>query len=143
MSPRLEHANLYVSDIDEMVSFLQTAIPEFKVRHDETGSDGDRWVHIGTDSSYIALNQATEKPSGDWAPYSGKPGVNHLGYAVESVDQVRRRLLAAGYQESSVDNNHPFRRRVYFYDSEGRDWEFVEYLSNEMNERNDYSLPDS
>ena len=143
MGVKLEHANLHVSDIDEMVNFLQAAMPEFKVRHDETDSDGDRWVYIGTDSTYIALNQATEELSGDWVPYSGKPGVNHLGYTVESVDQVRRRLLAAGYQESSVGNNHLFRRRVYFYDSEGRDWEFVEYLSDEMNERNDYSLPDS
>jgi len=142
MSAQLEHANLCVSDIDGMIKFLQTALPDFIIRHDETDNDGDRWVHIGNDKTYIALNNSTQKDLSDWAPYSGKPGVNHLGYMVDSVEQVRSRLRAAGYIESTVENNHPFRKRLYFYDPEGRDWEFVEYLSENLEERNDYTLAD-
>ena len=142
MNTQLEHANLCVSDIDGMIKFLQTALPDFIVRHDETDNDGDRWVHIGNDKTYIALNNSTQKGSSDWTPYSGKPGVNHLGYMVDSVEQVRSRLQAAGYIESTVANNHPFRKRLYFYDPEGRDWEFVEYLSENLEERNDYTLAD-
>jgi hypothetical protein len=121
---------------------LQTALPDFIIRHDETDTDGDRWVHIGNNKTYIALNNSTQKDSSEWAPYSGKPGVNHLGYIVDSVEQVRSRLQSAGYIESTVENNHPFRKRLYFYDSEGRDWEFVEYLSKNLEERNDYTLAD-
>ncbi len=33
MPLRLEHANLIVRDIDVTVRFLQTAFPEFKIRH--------------------------------------------------------------------------------------------------------------
>jgi hypothetical protein len=61
---------------------------------------------------------------------------------VDNAEQVRSRLLAAGYIESTVENNHPFRKRLYFYDPEGRDWEFVEYLSEKLEERNDYTLAD-
>ena len=142
MSTQLEHANLCVSDIDGMIKFLQTALPDFIIRHDETDTDGDRWVHIGNDKTYIALNNSSQKDSSDWAPYSGKPGVNHLGYMVDSVELVRNRLRAGGYIESTVKNNHPFRKRLYFYDPEGRDWEFVEYLSENLEERNDYTLAD-
>ena len=142
MSTKLEHANLCVVDIDGMIKFLQAALSDFIVRHDETDSDGDRWVHIGNDTTYIALNNSTQKDSSDWTPYSGKPGVNHLGYMVDNAEQVRSRLLAADYIESTVENNHPFRKRFYFYDPEGRDWEFVEYLSEKLEERNDYTLAD-
>ena len=142
MSSQLEHANLCVDDIDEMIKFLQTALPDFFIRHDETDNDGDRWVHIGNDKTYIALNNSTQKDLTDWTPYSGKPGVNHLGYMVDSVEQVRSRLQAAGYIESTVENKHPFRKRLYFYDPEGRDWEFVEYLSENLEEKNDYTLAD-
>ena len=41
-----------------------------------------------------------------------------------------------------MPNDHPHRRRVYFYDDEGNDWEFVQYLSSEPAERNDYEMPD-
>ena len=142
MSSQLEHANLCVLDIDGMIKFLQTALPDFIIRYDETDTDGDRWVHIGNDKTYVVLNNSTQKDFSDWAPYSGKPGVNHLGYMVDSVELVRNRLRAGGYIESTVENNHPFRKRLYFYDPEGRDWEFVEYLSENLEERNDYILAD-
>ena len=39
MTVRLEHANIGVRDIDGMIRFLQTAFPEFRIRHDATGED--------------------------------------------------------------------------------------------------------
>lgn len=143
MAVRLEHANLIVQDVDEIIRFLQTAFPDFRVRHDGTGSAGKRWVHIGTDETYLALNECNEGAERSWVPYAGEPGVNHLGYVVDDAEALRDRLLAAGYRESTVPNSHPFRKRVYFYDSEGNDWEFVEYLSTDPAERHDYELSDS
>ena len=69
-------------------------------------------------------------------PYSQKPGTNHLGYEVTDVEDLRQRLLGAGYEESIVPNRHPHRIRVYFHDPEGNDWEFVEYFSESEAERN-------
>ena len=91
----------------------------------------------GTIASYAS--QADPEPTETRAPYSGKPGTNHLGYEVDDVEALRSRLAAAGYHESTVPNSHPHRRRVYFYDAEGNDWEFVQYLSDDLEERNDYS----
>ena len=136
---RLEHANICVHDIDGMIKFLITAFPEFNVRHDAIGKDGVRWVHVGTDRTYIALQKATIPLKNKWIPYSGKPGVNHLAYEVENVDIVRDNLYSAGYKESTISNNHPYRKRIYFFDPEGNDWEFVQYLSDNNNERNDYT----
>lgn len=142
MNIRLEHANLIVRDISATIQFLQTAFPEFSIRSDQTTSEGRRWVHIGTDDTYIALNESAVEPDSKWVPYAGVPGVNHLAYVVDDVESLRERLSAAGYKDSTPDNSHPHRKRVYFYDPDGNDWEFVQYLSDDPNERNDYELPD-
>ena len=142
MAVRLEHANLCARDIDGMIRFLQTAFPEFHVRGEGRGRDGTRWVHVGTDETYIALNQAKSEPDKPWAPYQGLPGVNHLGYEVDDVEALRDRLTSAGYKESTVPNAHPHRKRLYFYDPEGNDWEFVQYRSQDPGERHDYKLSD-
>jgi catechol 2,3-dioxygenase-like lactoylglutathione lyase family enzyme len=142
MTVRLDHANLAVRDQDAALHFLQTAFPEFRVRGRGPGWDGSRWIHVGTDEVYLALYSATADSAEPWVPYAGRPGLNHLGFEVDDVDAVRARLAAAGYRESTVPNAHPHRKRVYFRDAEGNDWEFVEYRSAASAERNDYSIPD-
>ena len=141
MAIRLEHANLTVRDIEGMIRFLQTAFPEFRVRGEGICNDC-RWVHVGTDETYLALNQAYAEPEKRWTPYRGLPGVNHLAYEVQDVEALCKRMKAAGYRDSTPPNKHPHRKRRYFYDAEGNDWEFVEYLSQDPAERNDYKLPD-
>ena len=139
MAVRLEHANLSVHDIDATIRFLRTAFPEFRVRRDTTDPDGSRWVHVGTDETYIALNQARAQRGN---ASRGTP-LNHLAYEVDDVEAIRKRLSAAGYEENTrVPNSHPYRKRLYFFDSEGTEWEFVQYLSDDPARRHDYELPD-
>ena len=142
MTVRLEHANLSVRDIDATIRFLRAAFPEFRIRFDGLDPRGFRWVHIGTDDTYIALTQSTVDPKERWTPYAGIPGVYHLAYEVVDVAALRERLRSAGYQDSTVPNKHPYRKRIYFYDPDGNDWEFIQYLSNDPEKRNDYTLPD-
>lgn len=141
MTVRMEHANLHVRHFDDAVRFLRAAFPEFRIRS-ESMRDGLRWMHIGTDDTYIALNESNQEPVPGNAPYDGKPGVNHLGFEVENVDALRERLTAAGFRDSTYPNRHPHRKRVYFYDADGNDWEFVEYFTDDVALRNDYALPD-
>lgn len=143
MGAKLEHVNMIVRDLDGMIRFLQTAFLEFQVRGEGIGTGGSRWVHIGTDETYVALNQAEVGAEKSFKPYAGMPGVNHLGYEVDDVDSLRSRMLEGGFEESTVPNTHPHRKRVYFYDLEGNDWEFVQYHSENPRERNDYELPDA
>lgn len=138
MNARLEHANLCVRDVDDMLKFILSAFPEFQVRFDSGHDDPERWVHVGDDDCYVAMYQASKAIAPMHQPYSGAPGFNHLGFVVDDTDAVRARLLAAGYPESTLGNQHPARRRVYFYDAEGNDWEFVQYLTEDRRSRNDY-----
>ena len=92
MAVRLEHANLTVRDVEEAIRFLQTAFPEFRVRGEGKSQDGSRWVHIGTDETYIALSPAKAEPEKHWMPYRGLPGVNHLAYEVDEAMMVTRRV---------------------------------------------------
>ena len=121
MAVRLEHASLTVRDIEEMIRFLRTAFPEFRVRGEGKSNDGSRWVHVGTDETYIALSPAKTDPAMPWTPYRGLPGVNHLAYEVDDVEALCQRMKSGGYRESTPPNAHPFRKRRYFYDPEGND----------------------
>ena len=142
MAMRLEHANLCVHDVEGVIRFLQTAFPDFRIRQDTRDESGSRWVHIGNDETYIALNEAARDAERRGKPYKGRPGLNHLAYEVDDVEALKIRLRAAGFQDSTVPNLHPHRKRVYFYDPDGNDWEFIQYLSHDPRERHDYELPD-
>jgi catechol 2,3-dioxygenase-like lactoylglutathione lyase family enzyme len=141
MTIRLDHANLAVRDLDAAVHFLTTAFPGFRVRGGGPGWGGSRWVHVGDDAVYVALYSATEAAEA-WTPYGGRPGLNHLAFEVDDVEAVRARLAGAGYRDSTTPNAHPHRKRAYFLDADGNDWEFVEYTSDDPAERNDYAIPD-
>lgn len=136
MSNALEHANINVGNVEEAVRFLQAAFPDWKVRgtHQEDGLI--QWLHIGTESTYLALSPADSKKR------SAAPdgvGLNHLGFVVEDAEAVKTRLLAAGYREGYQAPDHPNRRRVYFLDADGSEYEFVQYFSDNPRERNDYT----
>ena len=130
-----------VRSINATIEFLQAAFPAFGIRHEGRDADGSRWVHVGTDDSYVMLTEASAKPPERWEPYAGRPGVNHLGFEVPDAEALRARMQAAGFENSTVPNHHPHRKRVYFIDPDGNDWEFVQYLSDNPRERNDYELP--
>ncbi|UTT85579.1 VOC family protein [Vibrio pelagius] len=135
MQAYVEHANITVSNIDDAVQFIQTAIPEFKERH--RGQTNYRWCHIGTDDSYIALQEVVEREQTDRSPYLDV-GINHIGIVVDDVDRVEKRLLAAGYEQNDIGEDNPFRKRVYFYDASGVEWEFIEYLTQNAENKNRY-----
>lgn len=135
MEYQLEHVNMRVKDIDETLKFLITALPNFRVRGGERRDDDHwNWVHVGTDSTYLCLNEGGEEVRA-----TKGPGLNHVGFVVEDAESVRVRLEQAGYEEGFVPDPHPHRQRVYYIDGNGIEWEFVEYYSGDPNERNDYA----
>ena len=134
MSSYMEHANISVTDLDATVCFLQTAMPDFQIRHD-SGPGPERWVHIGTDTTYICLNQMDNKGN-VYTHHS--PGINHIGFAVDDADALHKRMTNAGYREGFVPIPHPHRTRVYFLDDDGMEYEFVQYFSDAPAEKNAY-----
>jgi hypothetical protein len=63
-----------------------------------------------------------------------------MGFVIEEMDALVTRMADEGYHPSdaSAMGGHPFRRRAYFEDKNGIEWEFVEYLSDIPSERNHY-----
>lgn len=138
-SPRLEHANLVVTAIEPTLAFLKAAFPGWRVRgeaRDEFRGHPRRWVHFGDDESYVTLN---DYGRGGQRDLNGRePGLAHLGFIVEGLDEIVSRLKAAGYEPNFWGPDHPHRRNVYYIDDEGLEFEFVEYLSDDPAERNLY-----
>ena len=48
-------------------------------------------------------------------------------------------MRRAGFEPNLTADEHPARKRRYFYDPDGNDWEFVQYATDDPEERNDYS----
>ena len=135
----LEHANITVPNVDEAVKFLQLVEPTFSIRHQGVGSDGIRWLHLGDDDHYFALRDAPEDTADERAVHDMyHVGINHLGVVVDDIAAVTTRVKSAGYHELGPGEDHPFRRRAYFLDGAGFEWEFIQYLSERPTERNAY-----
>ncbi len=56
---QLEHVNLVVKDIPEMLKFYQAAFPHWHVRDEGQGEWSGKprnWLHFGDEYQYIALS---------------------------------------------------------------------------------------
>ena len=136
----VEHVNITVKSLDRTVGFLRTALPSWQVRGQgamEWYGKPIHWLHIGTATTYLALQDGGEGAGPDWTGH--QVGTKHIGIVVPSVDAVVDRLAAAGHAIDHEAGAHPHRRRAYFMDPDGLQFEFIEYLSDRPAERNDYS----
>jgi hypothetical protein len=129
----LEHIHVSVDSIGATEEFLSAALPELSRRGSGIAAGYGPWVHLGDEDSYIALTEVKG---------ATMPGeLRHIGLVVDDVEALLERLARAGFQaaDKSGLDSHPHRRRVYYIDGNGLDWEFVQYLSADPALRNDYS----
>lgn len=131
----LEHANITVNNIQSSVYFFQTAFPDFKIRGGGE-TNGRKWIHLGNEITYIAINEA--KTHVKFEKDYTKSGINHLGFVVEDIEIIATRLLHAGFKRDYPKQIEEFRIRDYFADTDGHEYEFVQYLSEKIDERNFY-----
>ncbi len=131
----LEHANITVRNIDESIQFFQAAFPDFAVRGGGN-SNGRKWIHLGNEITYLAINESNNAEYHD-KDYT-KNGFNHLVFVVEDVESIAQRLLAAGFVRDYPKQIEKQRIRDYFVDADGNEFEFVQYLSDDISERNFY-----
>jgi catechol 2,3-dioxygenase-like lactoylglutathione lyase family enzyme len=136
MVTKIEHVNITVPDIDAAVSFLKIIAPDFKIKKDEKPLNDKRWMHIGNDEFYFALQEAPIethpiKPNQTYINY----GFNHIGLVVNNIDDIEKKLIQAGYNKGIDTPNETFRKRIYYYDNAGFEWELVEYLSENTEDK--------
>ena len=137
----LEHSNLSVPDPQETINFLLTAIPHWKIRSNGVYSEFEphvNWWHVGDENTYIAIqddgDEKLEMYSKRWT------GIKHLGFSVPDLAALISRLNKKGYCVSNESGPHPHRKGAYFHDRNGIEYEFIQYLSENPVERNDYSI---
>lgn len=127
----LEHANLHVKDIARTARFLTDALPTYRVRHHNTQ---DQWMHVGNDNTYLAISPFKSEPQAATA-------LLHLGFIVDDVDEIKNRLDEAGYPPGYADGQiieETQRRRLYYLDHDGCEYEFVQYLTEDPTQRHAY-----
>jgi catechol 2,3-dioxygenase-like lactoylglutathione lyase family enzyme len=136
----VEHINATVQDIDRAVRFFTTALPEWRVRGGGTldwYGKTIRWLHIGDDAHYIALQGGGEGAGPDWQSHG--TAIKHVGIVVPSAGTVVERLRAAGFDVDHWGAEHAHRRRVYFMLGDDFQVEFVEYKTQDTALRNAYA----
>lgn len=129
----LEHIHISVASIEATERFLLLAVPQYSRRGGGEDQEYGEWLHIGTATNYIALTEVKDAKC--------SKNLRHIGLVVDDIDALIVRLQAAGIapSDTSAMDGHPHRRRVYYCDGNGLDWEFVEYLCEDPAQRNDYS----
>lgn len=137
----LEHVNLTVVDLDDTLRFILTALPDWRVRGQgqmDWFGVPIRWLHVGTDTNYIALQSGGQGAGLDWR--SHLTGVKHLGLIVPDVDAVVARLAAAGYPLDHWGGASEQRRSAYVIAPGSVQFEFVSYRTADLAARLEYDL---
>jgi hypothetical protein len=136
MITKIEHVNITVPDIDAAVSFLKIVASDFKIMKDEKALNDKRWMHIGNKEFYFALQETPIKTEPKKANQTYiNYGFNHIGLVVNNIDEIEKKLIRSGYNKGIDTPLEKFRKRIYYYDNAGFEWELVEYLSDNMEDR--------
>lgn len=125
MSAILEHTNVTVADPDRTAAWMCDLFG-WKIRWAGTGGKGGRSVHVGGETSYLALYDPEKPLANKSDSYTMRGGLNHIGILVEDLDRSEAAVKALGYEPHSHADYEPG-RRFYFYDENGIEFELVEY----------------
>lgn len=121
----LEHVNITVSDPAKTASWLSDLFG-WTIRWQGDAIHGGRSLHVGSESSYIAVYRKDDQAGPGDDSYSTRGGLNHIGVVVDDLDHVEARVLEAGYETHSHADYEPG-RRFYFHDDDGIEFEVVSY----------------
>lgn len=126
---RLEHINITVSD-PERTAALLIDLFDWHVRWKGDSIHGGRTMHVGSDVEYLALyaEPSTSAPQASTAntSYWNVASLNHVAVVVDDLDELERRVLAAGLQPFNHGDYEPG-RRFYVRDHDDIEYEIVSY----------------
>lgn len=123
---QLEHLNVTVSDADQF-SALLSEVFGWHVRWEGESMDGaGRSIHVGSDTSYVALYEPKAKGGRSDSTYVTGGGLNHIGVVVDDFEATDAKVRAAGYTPGEHHDYEPG-RRFYFDGPDGIEIEVVSY----------------
>lgn len=122
----LEHVNATVSDTKKTADMLCDVFG-WHIRWEGDSIHGGHTVHVGTDTSYVALYNPPAITAKDYANYYTVGGLNHLGIVVDNLERVEAKVDARGFKTHSHADYEPG-RRFYFHDEDGVEYEVICYV---------------
>jgi len=131
----LEHVNITVTDPLRTAAML-CRIFGWHIRWEGPSMDNGYTVHVGTESSYLALYAIGTPQKGRIESYKLQGGLNHVAFLVEDLDAIESHVRAEGYRPYSHGNYEPG-RRFYFHDHDGVEYEIVSYVTQKEAFRRD------
>ena len=120
----LEHLNITVEKPVELAQEL-CYLFGWKVRWEGDSLEKGYSVHVGGESSYLALYTPAKLTGEPVPPYRSDRAMNHIGVVVEDLEETRKVVLDAGLIIGD-ENEVPPGRRFYFH-LHGIEFEAVEY----------------
>lgn len=120
---RFEHINISCKKLNATKKFYQTLFPDWYVRA-EGVFNGRRWMHLGNNQFYVALNDESSQNRVHTA-YENI-GINHVGFVIQNGEAMKKLLETEGieyYTMTAAETKH----RIYVNDPDGNEIELVEY----------------
>jgi catechol 2,3-dioxygenase-like lactoylglutathione lyase family enzyme len=125
MTAQLEHANVTVKNPDETAKWMCDVFG-WHIRWSGDAINNGRSVHVGNDTSYLALYAPPEQTVAGENSYTTRGGLNHLAVVLDDLDASEAKVKALGFETYSHADYEPG-RRYYFADDNGIEYEIVQY----------------
>ncbi|MBE1285765.1 MAG: VOC family protein [Rhodobacteraceae bacterium] len=125
MNAFVEHTNITVANPQATAAWMAEVFG-WHVRWSGDAIHGGHSVHVGSDTSYVALYSPQQALSEAPNSYGIKGGLNHVGVVVEDLDAAESVVKKHGFSTYSHADYEPG-RRFYFEDENGIEFELVQY----------------
>jgi len=121
----VEHVNITVSSPLKTAEMLMSLF-DWKIRWQGDTLDDGYTVHVGSESSYLALYANPEPKPTTEDTYAHYVGFNHVGIVVDDLAAIERKVINAGFKPYSHGDYEPG-KRFYFEDADGLEIEVISY----------------
>lgn len=122
----LEHTNLTVTDADKTAQ-LFCELFDWKVRWSGAALDDGYTVHVGGQTSYLAIYHNKDASTAHGHDYKTINNLNHLGIVVHDIDSVEQKVIAKGLTPFNHNNRNPGGKCFYFLTADKLEIEVVSY----------------
>ena len=124
----LEHVNYTVENPQQLAELL-CRLFDWHIRWSGSAIHEGQSVHVGSDTSYVALYRHAESERATTRSYDRFGSLNHLGILVDDLHATEQRVIAEGFEPHSHADYEPG-RRFYFHTSDGVEIEVVSYANS-------------
>jgi len=125
MTARLEHANYTVADPHKTAQWMCDVFG-WHIRWSGDAIQNGHTVHVGDDTSYVALYTPGAPHQASDDNYATIGGLNHIAVVTDDIAAMEDKVKAAGFTPKNHADYEPG-LRFYFHDADGIEYEVVSY----------------